>query len=220
VSLIAELCGCAPTVELAVNEAPGYTGHGEKISVLGVYKNGRMDVGAWGEWQPIVAAAVPGAACAPAYGDEMEKAEPSLFEEFDDYVRENGITDEILDKLSAAAKGRTILVIEAFGKPPTIKRAGDEPVQPPAPQPQSTGRGRGRRGMSGPGPSGARTAPPPEEANELSVGLYSLDAHEIVASVDAKYPTANADEAMKDFDAKFHAITTGAACAGWKWQAE
>jgi hypothetical protein len=218
-SLLTTLGGCAPSVELAVNEAPGYSSHGQRISVLGVYKNGRMDAGAWAEWQPVVAAAVPGAACAPAYGDEMEQAEPDLFAEFDDYVREHGITDEILDRLSGVAKGGSILVIQAFGKPPTIQRAGDVPAQTPSPPPPTRGRGRGRGGNSGQAGANPASVRPREEANELSAGLYSLEAREVVASVDLKYPAASARDAITDFNSQFRAITSGAVCAGWKWQA-
>lgn len=211
------VAGCGSDVQLSVNHAPGYSARNLTLSVLGVFKNGRMDAGAWGEWAPIISAAVGSNQCKPAFDENMEAAVRPLYDSFDDSTREDGITDEILDSVGKNARGDAILVIEAFGRPTPMKVGSTEAAPAPAPPPpQRSGRhGRGRSSA----PAASETTPAPAPVRfEASVGVYSLKTHEIVASVHTQYDAADSEAALAGFSRQLRATLLGATCADWAWQ--
>jgi hypothetical protein len=208
--------GCGSDVELTVNHVPGYSGRNVAVSALGVFKNGRMDTGAWEEWQPVISGAIVNGKCDPAFDARMEKGAPALFTLLDESAKDEGITDEILDRVGPSARGGAILVIESFGRPPPKKGASADapPESKPAPQQQPRGRGRGRGRMP---VDSAEQREPPREKFEVSVGVYSVQAHEVVASVHLQYADTNKD-ALGAFSAKLRETLAGVTCTGWIWQ--
>jgi hypothetical protein len=59
---------CTSTANFSVKYAPGFAPAGHKVSVLGIYKDGRMDSEAWGSLGPKIGGALGGRACDAAYG--------------------------------------------------------------------------------------------------------------------------------------------------------
>ena len=209
-------CGSDVTAQRTANYAP----RGVTLSVLGVFKNGRMDAAAWNEWAPTIAAATGDPTCAAAFDDRMEKAAPALFSELDEGTRQDGITDEILDRAAPSALGDAILVMEVFGKAPQVKKREEPEVTPqpaPAPAPQSMGRraGRGGRGSANPGPAPRQ---PPRDELDVSIGVYSIRDRQVMASVQMHTDSGASSDALHELSEKLRETLHGAKCAGWKWQ--
>ena len=207
-------CGSDVTVQRVASYAP----HGTTLSVLGVFKNGRMDPGAWNEWAPTIVAAVGDETCTAAFDDRMEKAAPALFTELDEQTRQDGITDELLDRAASNARGGAILVVEVFGGVSPVKKPGNEAPAPAAPPPSTMrGQGRGRRRSMAP------SAAPPRQSHDqldVSVGVYSLHEHQVMASVEMHADAGGSSDELRAFSDKIRAMLHGAKCAGWAWQDE
>src|SRR6516162_5998817 len=110
------VCGCGSDV--TTYRTPNYAPHDVPLSVLGVFKNGRMEAAAWGDWAPAIAAATGDGTCAAAFDEGMEKAVPGLFSELDDIILKQKTAYEILDRAATSALGDAILVMEVFGRAP------------------------------------------------------------------------------------------------------
>jgi hypothetical protein len=208
------MCACSDT-ELTVNTAPGYVARDLRVSVLGVFDNGRMNQAAWDDWSPMIAAALHGTRCDPGFSDAMEKDAPAVFSDVDQSTRNDGITDELFDRLGANARGNSILVVEVFGHPKQKKTDSTPTVAPDYSGQTQRGGGRGRRGRGEP-----ESVEPPastETNYEVSIGVYSPSVHEVVASVVLSNESPSSDT-LNEFAAKLRATLAGATCAGWKWQ--
>jgi hypothetical protein len=215
IGLAVAACGADVTAYRSATYAP----RDLTLSVLGVFRNGRMDSGAWNEWSQTIAAATGDASCSAAFDDRMEKAAPALFSELDESTRQDGITDEILDRMAPSARGGAILVIEAFGRGPP-KKAGTEEAQPqqaPASSPAPMGRRGGRGGRRGATPTSAPRESPREEL-EISIGVYSVHDHQVTASVQMHADAGSSTDALHELSAKLGETLHGARCAGWTWQ--
>ena len=90
-----------------MNTAPGYVARDLRVSILGVFDNGRMNQAAWDDWSPMISAALHGTRCDPGFGDAMEKDASALFSDVDQSTRNDGITDELFDRLGASARGNS-----------------------------------------------------------------------------------------------------------------
>jgi hypothetical protein len=216
--LAVALITCACGADVTAQRAPNYAPRDVNLSVLGVFKNGRMDAAAWNDWASTVAAATGDGTCAAAFDDRMEKAAPALFSELDESTRQDGITDEILDRAAPSALGNAILVLEVFGTPPRVKKAdGVEPPprQTPAPSPSPGRRGRGRMGGAN---ASAPPREPPHDELDVSIGVYSIGDRRVLASVRMHTETGASADALQTLSEKLRETLHGARCAGWKWQ--
>ncbi len=198
-----------------MNTAPGYVARDLRVSILGVFDNGRMNQAAWDDWSPMISAALHGTRCDPGFGDAMEKDASALFSDVDQSTRNDGITDELFDRLGASARGNSILIVEVFGHPKQKKAESTAAVAPDYSGQSQRGSGRGRRGRGAP----ESVEPPPsaETKYEVSIGVYSPSVHEVVASVVLSDESPSSDT-LNEFAAKLRATLAGATCAGWKWQ--
>ena len=203
---------CASELGLRVEQAPEYTPQsGAKVSVFGVFHDGRMDEKAWLPLEPKLAVAFGGKrTCEPGYGKRLRAGDDALAHTIDHLIRENGIDDDVLEKVSPAAQGDFILVLMLYKKVPQLHDGGMR-VRATA-QPM----GMGRRGMRQ-GPS--RYAPPPDDEHvfELSASLFSRAAHKLVAQIDLRYTGDDLDGAMAEFAKKLETVVPGASCVGWNW---
>jgi hypothetical protein len=214
--LAAALSVCACGTDVTVQRTPNYAPRDVTLSVLGVFKNGAMDAGAWNDWAPTVARATGNGACSAAFDDRMATAVPTLFSDLDESTRQDGITDEVLDRVATDALGNAILVLEVYGGVAKVKKPGEAeatPQQPPASPPQAMGRGR-RRGAT---PSAAPREPPPEKL-EVSIGVYSIRDRQVVASVQMRADADASADATQELSGKLRETLHGAKCAGWTWQ--
>jgi hypothetical protein len=191
------------------------------VSVLGVYKDGRMSSDAWQAVGPHVAPALGGANCEVGY-DILASANGALANAIDEYARADGPTDELLAQLSVAAKGDLVIVLTFAGKLPQRVTA-DAGAHGPAPT-QPVGGGRwGGRGMRG----GSRTrgTSQPEAGSDpnvvdVSASLYSVAQARSVALVAMQYSGASLDDALTRFAAKLAQSVPGTLCVGWNWDAK
>ncbi|HVW25654.1 MAG TPA: hypothetical protein VHC69_09805 [Polyangiaceae bacterium] len=214
------LTTCACGADVTTYRAPNYAPRRVTLSVLGVFKNGRMDAAAWNDWAPTIADATGDETCTAAFDDRMEKAAPALFNELDESTRQDGVTDEILDRVAPSALGNAIMILEVFGRPTPMKKAEDveaSPQQaPPASAPLS-GRGRGRGRLGGANQSAARNGPP-TDALEVSIGVYSIRDQQVIASVQMHPDAGESADALQKLSEKLRETLHGAKCAGWIWQ--
>jgi hypothetical protein len=185
------------------------------VSVLGVYKDGRLNAETWTELGPKLAPSTGGSTCDIAYNEALLTSNPALTDAIDAYTRDNGVTDELVDQFAPSAKGDAILVVLVSGRPPSPDGGAPKSSGVPAP-PQPTGgkgsRGPSRRGSYSPEEErfGARRA-----AFEMSASLFSVRQHHSVAQVELKYTGESIDEAVKKFSEKLASAVPGLSCAGW-----
>jgi hypothetical protein len=193
------------------------------VSVLGVFKDGRMSDDAWGAIAPRLSTAF-GAACPALYGAQLAQAKPALSEAIDDYARANGVGEELLDQLGPAAGGDLILVVNVAGRvtKPTGGGGGDtSSVSGGTPATARSGAGPmggmgSRQRLMGPrGLEARRDA----DALELSASLFSVRLHRSVALVAMRYTGDSADDAVSKLAAKLAATIPGSTCGGWNWSA-
>jgi hypothetical protein len=170
-----------------------------------------MDEKAWLPLEPKLAEAFGGKrTCEPGYGKRLRDGDNELSHKVDHMIRENGIDDDVLEKVAPAAQGDFVLVLMLYKKVPQLHDGGTR-VRVAA-QPMVMGRRGGRAPMS-------RYAPPAEDDHvfELSASLFSRAAHKLVAQVDLRYTGEDLDAAMSGFAKKLETVVPGATCAGWNW---
>jgi hypothetical protein len=170
-------------------------------------------------WQDLgaVLSSPFGGSCPVGDGPELATHDLPLFQAIDDYAREDGVTDALLEQLAPAAQGEMILVFTVSGQPPKRQAVASEPgpsAAPPVGSPNAVG---GRRGaaMGRPMHGGLMFAPHQQLAFELSASLFSVQAHHSVAQVTLQYSGDSAEDALNKFAAKLREALPGASCRGW-----
>lgn len=96
--LAALACTSCGDDAFTVRFAPEYPRGQASVSVLGVFKDGRMSAEAWEQLGPTLAASF--GSCTPLYGTQFLANDGEIASGIDDYVRANGVTDELLDWLA------------------------------------------------------------------------------------------------------------------------
>ncbi len=190
------------------------------VSVLGVYRDGRMSSEAWGAIGPRISAALGAHECNVAYAEPLVSKNGPLWSAIDDYARANGPTDDLLGQLAPAAQGDLILVLTLAGKVPVRAAAASLAEESSASARAGGGRGGmgGGRAMGGAPPAGpVRRESPDTNALDLSASLYSIARGRSVALVAMEYSGASADEAVALFSSKLAKELRSATCAGWTW---
>jgi len=206
---------CAPacetstvfTTKLASDFAPA----GRTVSVLGVYKDGRMSEGGWAILKPHVLPALGGGVCTPGY-DVLAPADSPLAQAIDDYTVADGPTDELLAQLAPAARGDLILVLTLAGRLP-VQRKVDVTATP---QSGSAAPGGGAGGGGG-GRWSNVTPTGPEDPNalDISASLYSVRDARSVGLLALQYRGDSVNEAMAKFGARLANTFPRAVCADW-----
>src|SRR5260221_8231220 len=144
-----------------VRYAPGFERRGVSLSVLGVFKDGRLNPEAWDEVLPKLSPALGSNPCPAAFGPALFRTNAAFAEAVDDYTMANGMTDELLDEFAPAAKGDLILTLVTAGASTLAGDAGPPPSSTPQPPPQMRARGGRGRGRRGPSPGSAEHARSP-----------------------------------------------------------
>lgn len=215
--LLALATGCgAEDSRFAVNYAPEFapsTPH--TVSIFGVFKDGRMDSEAWDDVAPRFSNLFGQRACNAAFGVDLVTNNPPLASAVDEYTRNYGVTDPLVDEFAASAKGDLILVLSIAGKPRSASTDGEPGPEPPAPMNRRSG--GARRGPPPPGdphrPAGS------SRPVEVSVSLFSVPLRRSVASVAERYAGKSGDEAIANLEEKLREGLSGAGCAGWDFDA-
>jgi hypothetical protein len=197
--------------ELTARFAPNFVPGSHKVSVLGVYQDGRMSLASWDDLAPYLLPALSAAHCDVGY-DALAASGAPLAEAIDRFARDDGPTDELLTQLAPAAEGDLVLVLTFAGKLPVKPR--DNSATQAAPAPSGAGRRRGgRRGRGAP----AAEAPADPNRLDISVSLFSVPQRRSVALIQMRYSGASIQDAMTKFTAKLKESVPGLTCVGWNW---
>lgn len=192
------------------------------VSILGVYKDGRMSAEGWQTLAPHIVPALGGGDCVVGY-DVLAASNQILAQAIDDYAEADGPTDDLLTQVAPAARGDSILVLTFAGKLPqrVASDAGSASATPPT---MGGARGGGRMGGSRGGSRmrGPAARPSPDETNalDISASLYSVRDSRSVALLELQYTGASVEDAMAKFAVKLAASFPQAVCAGWNWEAK
>jgi hypothetical protein len=203
-----------------VKSEPGFTEGPTTISVFGVFHKGRMSPESWAQIGPPLSATLGQKACEVAYGDKLAGESPELYAAVDESVKNEGITEELLERVAPSAQGDLILVVSMNGHT-TISRGEDGPSQSGSGAPQP-GRGRGGggggrtrgggQGQSTPRGRGAETS-----ELEISGTLFSVSRRRSVARLNMVYAGSNLDDAIGKFVHRIGTMVPGSSCKGWRW---
>jgi hypothetical protein len=220
--------GCSDAAQFSTRYAPSFTHAPHTVSLLGVYKDGRMNSEVWEQIGPGLSAPL-GGKCGPGY-DGLVASNPDLSAAIDDYARANGIGDDLLDQLAPAATGELVMVVTIAGHVGT--KGQDLPdtsaVQSTAPATMgSKYRGMGGQGGAGMGgmggtrgPTGAMRKPralTDGDSFEMSASLFSVKEHKSIGMVAMSYSGPSVDDAVSKLAAKLGVELPGTTCTGWDW---
>lgn len=221
--------GCSDAAQFNTRYAPTFTHAPHTVSLLGVYKDGRMNSDVWEQIGPGLTAPL-GGKCDAGY-DTLVTKNPELSTAIDDYARANGIGDELLEQLAPAATGDLIMVVTVAGRvgqkdqdlPDTSAVAGGSPTM-------TGSKYRGTGGMGGAGgmgntrgPTGAMRRPralADGASFEMSASLFSIKEHRSVGLVSMGYSGPSVDDAVSRLAARLGVELPGSSCAGWDWSAK
>jgi hypothetical protein len=208
-------CG-DPRASFTTRVASDFPPAGHTVSVFGLFKDGRMSADTWEELGGNLSAAFASSACEAEYRGELLAKNAPLSSAIDDYVRANGIGDELLDAVAPAATGDTIVVFTLSGKvtPNTID-GGTSAMPPQTPNTMMRGT-TGYRGGHGPMPGGrTRSFGGSSEALEVSASLYSVSQHRSVALVAMRYVGDSLPDALRQLTERLRATLPGSKCGAW-----
>jgi hypothetical protein len=200
------------TTRVASDFAPG----GHTISVFGLFKDGRMSADMWDELGTDLSAAFASGACEAEYRGELLTSNAPLSSAIDDYVRANGIGDELLDAIAPAATGDTIVVFTIAGKVTANTIDGGTSAMPPT-TPNTMMRGStGFRGAHGPmAGQPIRSFGGSSEALEVSASLFSVSQHRSVALVAMRYVGDSLTDALRELAQRLRATLPASRCGAW-----
>jgi len=215
-------CSEKPTT-FAVSYAPGYTPGPLHASILGVYREGRLDVdGLRPLGAELTQSAFHADVCPVAVDAELRAQKPGIFDAIDEATKTEGVTEPLLAALAPAAEGDSIVFITMSGQARVVPDGG-APSRSASSSPSVGvgGRGGGRRGggmsRGGGGRSApARTAPEDDNALSLTATVYSVRDKRVVAAVAETYTGTSEATALREFRDKLAATFPGASCTGWK----
>ena len=185
-----------------------------KLSVFGVFRDGRMNSEAWDEFGPKLTAALSATPCEVAYSSDLVSNDGPLSSAVDDYARANGVTDDLLAAFAPKAQGDSILLITLAGHPPRPLDDAGAPRSAPAQQPMRGG--GGRRSLGGASPAMDPRAGTDRSEFDIAASVYSISKGHSIALVSMAYTGRSVDEAVSKFAKKLGDTLAGATCAGWK----
>jgi hypothetical protein len=217
--------GCGHDAVYATTFAPDFSPPHHVVSVLGVYKDGKMSSEAWDAIAARVSSSLGAARCEAAYTEIATSPNHALWSAVDEYTLANGPTDDLLAKIAPAARGDLVLVVIVAGKLPAQEKIR---VQDDNQNRRSQGNLGPQGGMGGgggvprnSGPMFRPPAPPPSvDRLNLSASLFSVPKAASVALVALEYAGESVDEAIAGFTAKLASALPGATCTGWNSEAK
>jgi hypothetical protein len=215
--LAAATASCADDASVNVKYAQGYTPGRASVSVLGVFRDGRMSVEAWTSLGPLVSSSLGASTadvCEVAFSERLQHQNEELFTSIDAEVRNEGITEDLLTKLAPRAQGDLILTITVHG---AIAATAPDTTRSPPPRGAPPGPSMGARGRSPRGAGTYREVPRGTSARplELSASLFSISRHQQVAKLSMSYTGTSVEEASRRFATEVGAMVPGGSCKGW-----
>ncbi len=186
--LILSVAACGSESFGVVRSAERPTGVPE-VSVFGVFRSGRMSA----EWWHLVQSHLPLSfrECAAFYDYETLDMDSALASSVDDYTRNNGIPDELLDQLAPMAKGDRVLVIMVTPIPRKVCH------RDPKVRRQDCHRFH-----------------EVNDGTEVIATLFSVHARRTIAAMNMRY-RGSEEDALASFAEHLEAEVPDASCAGW-----
>jgi hypothetical protein len=212
---------CSQDAQFTTRFAADFVHPSHTVSVLGVFRDGRMSSDAWETVGPKLSTPF-GKTCDTAYG-ALIGTNPTLSAAIDDYVRANGPGDELLEQLAPAATGDLIVVYTVAGHvAPKAASTGPDTsgVSGGAPGGAMSGgsKYRGSRQSTTPG-RGMATPTNTNAAFEVSASFYSVSGRRSVGVVAMGYDGPSLDEALQRMAAKLGMTLPQSTCGGWNLEA-
>ena len=198
-----------------VRSEPGFVSGPTTISLLGVFHEGRMNRETWAQIGPQLSAMLGQRACEVAYGDKLGNENPELYATFEESVKSEGITEDLVARLAPSAQGDLILVVSLNGYTAISRgfEGGSSRGGGSAPQPGSGTRMRNNRAPGGTQGGGASL---PEL--EMAGTLFSARSHHPVARLNMAYSGSNVDDAIGRCVRRLDELVPGSSCRGWRWR--
>lgn len=211
--LVGALSCSESSASFDVKYAPGFSPDRATVSVLGVFRNGRMDAESWAQLGPAISGALGRPRCEVAYGGELAQRSPELYAAIEDGARDSGITDELLEKVAPLAEGDLILVISVHGEAKTRSLSASDVDPVGAAGPQGSMRGRAPRSRL-PSPGGARRTSL-DGGLGIAASLYSIRLHRSVARMSMAYEGPSLEDAVSRFAGELGKVVPGSTCRGF-----
>lgn len=200
-----------------VRYEPGFAPGPTTISVLGVFHEGRMNRESWIQVGPPLSALLGQRPCEAAFSDELANDNPELYTAFDESVKSEGISEELLTRLAPYAEGSLILVVTLNGHVTISKGIEDGSSRGGGSVPQP---GRGTQMRNGRAPGGARGRGAQLPEITISGTLFSVQSHHPVARLHMVYSGSSSDEAIGKFVSHIGELVPGSTCTGWRWKSD
>jgi hypothetical protein len=203
-------CGGGPAT-FHIEHAKGASARPAAISILGVYKDGRMSPESWEELGGRLSQPFGGEPCEVGFGDKLRLADADRFAKVEQDAMSQGVTDELLDGFATDTDGDAIIVFHLFGRVP-----GKVEVMR-APPPMSRGRmGGGMMGRPA-GMSGTSAQKSPDLALEMAASIFSVRDHKTIVEISMKYDGKSREEAINLFVEKIASELPRVTCKGWRF---
>ena len=216
--------GCFNEFDYRTDFTSGFTRGAHRVSVLGVFKDGRMNFESWEVLAPAFSAAF-GGKCGSGYDEQFVNEHSALAAAIDDVARADGLGEDLLTEIAPAASGDVVAVFTLAGR---VEKAHVD-VREPAPSGGSGGMGPGGSNANAGGAAGALGARIPmahrgKNATDTNIAtlsvsatLYSVSQKKTVGVVELEYTGENAQDAIAHFAAKIRDYMPGSTCNGWNW---
>lgn len=190
-----------------VKYAAGFSPAPMSVSVFGVLHDGLMTEEGARVLGHAIFHALHQHACEIAFDGALGRSNPDLFALLDKQARDDGITDDLLEKVGEYAKGDFILAFQMFGRPPGHSEQTREG------KPVLLAHGGGEMG----GPSPYPKSNPHKQAGtfDVSASFFSVRLHRTVASLTMEYSGGSIADAMIKLSGKLAATFPSATCTGW-----
>jgi hypothetical protein len=217
---IAAACTSSDT-QVAITYAPGFAPGAAQVSILGVYHEGRLAESMWDEMAPEISRAFGSTSCEAAYGKRMRAEAPETMTVVEREAKDHGVTEALMEPMTAHAQGALVLVLDVWGTAGTRKpnaqgaAAMNGQAAPPAYGGNTPGVGFRPGGGSRLPPSPANDKTP--GSLEIVASFYSVAQHEFVAAQKLRYEGDDPKGAVRTFANELAKTLPGATCTGWKF---
>jgi hypothetical protein len=172
------------------------------VSVLGVFRDGKMMPEAWDLGAALVAP-IGGASCPILYSNDLVTAHPDLATAIDNHARANGVTEPLLASLAPATTSDAIVLIEISGHPPKVLRS-ETTLRPVTGQ------------MTKPASPYQTHTVTDGSSFDVDVSAYSVREHKIIAELAMRYTGKDTDHALRLFTERLGTTFPGWKCAAWR----
>jgi hypothetical protein len=208
---------CAdPNAQFATRIAADFAPAKHVVSVFGVFKDGRMSPDSWDDVGHSLSTAFSSDSCSTECRDELLTTNASLSSAIDDYVRANGIGDELLDAIAPAATGDVVVVFSIAGSVSNAQSQIDPDALHVGGPSTMMGGSRTRSGAAASmSPIARRSSGDEATGLDLSASVFSVPLHRSVAMLQMRYFGNSMGEATQQFAAKLRDALPGARCGAW-----